>query len=407
MSDLVVATSFPIHPALGGGQQRVQGLYGAAAREGVAVDVVTLVPFGERAAAYEVSPGLREIRVPKTREHQDAEHELDAALSMPVTDISLALHHELTPAYADAVRTAADGARAVVACHPYAMPAIAAADTGLPLLYEAQDVESDLKATMLTASGRRDSDEAALVLEAVRDCEAEACRLSDLVLTCSDIDARRLDELFALERARAAVVPNGCHCDHVPFTDYSTRRANQEMIALDSSAVLFVGSWHGPNLEAARLVVEAAAVLPDVRFLIVGSAGLALDAADMRPNIDATGPVSDRFLASVLRIADLAVNPMAAGSGTNLKMLQYAAAGIPIVSTGFGARGLGFRPGEHYVAMTSSGLAAAVQEAREASHADTAKRVERAHSRVVEHFDWPVIARGWLRHPVMERILSR
>lgn len=407
MSDLVVATSFPIHPALGGGQQRVQGLYGAAAREGVTVDVVALVPFGEREAAYEVMPGLREIRVPKTREHHDAEHELGAALSIPVTDVSLALHHELTPSYAAAVRTAADGARAVVACHPYAMSAIIAVGTGLPLLYEAQDVESDLKAAMLEAGGRRDTEEGVLVLKAVREVEAEACAQAELVLTCSDIDARRLDELFGLDEARAAVVPNGCHCELVPFTDYATRRANQAAVALDSPTVLFVGSWHGPNLAAARAVVDAAAALPDVRFLIVGGAGLALDEDELPPNVDATGPVSAPFLDSVLRIADLAVNPMDAGSGTNLKMLQYAAAGLPIVSTEFGARGLGFDAGEHYIAVNAGGLAAAIEMARSASLDETAGRVKRAHARVLEHFDWSAIARRWLRHPAMERILSR
>ena len=40
-------------------------------------------------------------------------------------------------------------------------------------------------------------------------------------------------------------------------------------------------------------------------------------------------------------ILDLAINPVTTGSGTNLKMLDYMAAGVPVLSTPHGARGLG------------------------------------------------------------------
>ena len=41
-----------------------------------------------------------------------------------------------------------------------------------------------------------------------------------------------------------------------------------------------------------------------------------------------------------LNLADVAVNPMLSGSGTNLKMFDYMASGIPVVSTKVGARGI-------------------------------------------------------------------
>jgi len=42
----------------------------------------------------------------------------------------------------------------------------------------------------------------------------------------------------------------------------------------------------------------------------------------------------------VLSCAQVALNPVQSGSGSNLKMAEYAAAGLPIVSTPFGCRGL-------------------------------------------------------------------
>jgi glycosyltransferase involved in cell wall biosynthesis len=51
-----------------------------------------------------------------------------------------------------------------------------------------------------------------------------------------------------------------------------------------------------------------------------------------------TGPVDD--ILPYFRAADVAVNPMTEGSGVNLKLLEYLAAGLPTISTPFGMRGL-------------------------------------------------------------------
>jgi glycosyltransferase involved in cell wall biosynthesis len=37
------------------------------------------------------------------------------------------------------------------------------------------------------------------------------------------------------------------------------------------------------------------------------------------------------------------------GSGSNLKLIEYAAAGLPIISTEFGVRGTRFETGVHYI----------------------------------------------------------
>ena len=48
---------------------------------------------------------------------------------------------------------------------------------------------------------------------------------------------------------------------------------------------------------------------------------------------------------------------MLRGSGTNLKMLDYAAHGALVLSTEIGARGLGFVTGTHYVSFPPDELA--------------------------------------------------
>jgi GT2 family glycosyltransferase len=52
------------------------------------------------------------------------------------------------------------------------------------------------------------------------------------------------------------------------------------------------------------------------------------------------GPVSEPDKIRWLKAADIAVNPMFAGSGTNIKMFDFMALGLPTVVTATGARGI-------------------------------------------------------------------
>ena len=80
--------------------------------------------------------------------------------------------------------------------------------------------------------------------------------------------------------------------------------------------------------------------LPKIKFLIVGSVGFYFKGEEKPKNVGFTGLVDDREKALILSIADVALNPMLSGSGTNLKMLDYMAAGVCVLSTKTGARGL-------------------------------------------------------------------
>ena len=65
---------------------------------------------------------------------------------------------------------------------------------------------------------------------------------------------------------------------------------------------------------------------------------------------------------TLIHAADVALNPMEEGSGTNLKMLEYAALGTLIISTPFGNRGLDFEHKKHLILAQRSGIASALNE---------------------------------------------
>jgi len=398
---LLVAGSFPVFPPQGGGQVRIFGLYSALAARGVDVEIVSLVAVEERGGVAEIAPGVREWRVPMTAEHHRAEYLLGARAGVPVRDVGLALHADLTPAYGEALATIAGSSVAAVASHPFAQPALAAATT-LPLIYEAHNVETDLKAAMLAESEAADE-----LIDVVRSVEGACCATASHTIVCSHEDGERLGELFGLPAERTVIVANGVDPAAVPFADAALRVQRRRTLGLsDAPLALFLGSWHEPNLAAVRDVLAAAETLRAVRFLVVGSAGLAFAEVPVPPNVDLCGIVDAGFVQSVLGLAGVALNPMRWGSGTNLKMLDYALAGVPILSTRFGARGLGLEAGVHYEAVEAGELAAGLIALHALPADAVAERTRAAAERVRERFAWDAIAARWRAHPALRELLE-
>jgi polysaccharide biosynthesis protein PslH len=114
-------------------------------------------------------------------------------------------------------------------------------------------------------------------------------------------------------------------------------------------AVAFVG-WYGyPPNEAAAFEL-ASKIMPVVRAL-GGPKKLALIGRDPTSRmlrfardgeVVVTGEVAD--VVPHLREAGLLAVPLRAGGGTRVKILEAAAAGVPVVSTRFGIEGLGLGP---------------------------------------------------------------
>ncbi|MED5619503.1 glycosyltransferase family 4 protein [Ideonella sp. BN130291] len=382
---MVVTVTFPVHPPRGGGQSRVFHLYRHLARH-FDITLVTLGPADQPRFDAQIAPGLREIRIPKTEAHQAYENQQSQSVGwIPVTDIVAAMALHLTPAYGETLEACVREAHVLVACHPYLAREMCKHKPGLPLWYEAQDVEWTLKQQMLGTSG------AALELaEVVRSVEAEAWHAAEFVFACTAEDLQALTGLYGPTRASQLVVPNGFAEDEVRFTPPLVRQRLAKVVGLSGRSVLFMGSWHGPNFEAMDHVRAYAEALPDVSFLIVGSVGLKYAGSEMPSNVKLLGVVDDEEKQVLLSAADVAVNPMLSGTGSNLKMFDYLAAGLPVVSTPFGARGIDIQPGRHYIASETQDFPVALMDCFIRGIDESL--VRNASDFVREHYAWNVIA---------------
>ena len=123
-------------------------------------------------------------------------------------------------------------------------------------------------------------------------------------------------------------------------------------VATNHDAVAWFAEHSWPLVRAAvpdcRWYVVGRRPTTEVRSLVSRTAGAELHADVAEP-------------AAFLAAADVSINPAVSGSGVNIKLVEYLAAGAPVVSTSRGSSGLGLMPGRDLlVADTPAGFAAAV-----------------------------------------------
>ena len=203
-----------------------------------------------------------------------------------------------------------------------------------PRVLVAHNVEADLVAANPRATpSHRDRTER---------IEGEAWQGADAVICFTREDRDRLAERYG-DRS-AEVIPLGVDTERLrPAGPGERERARVHLGVEDRFVALFTGSWHLPNRAALdRMVAWAESMEQD--FLLVAAGSVGSQPRSGR-NWRVTGMLPS--LADWFRAADCCVNPVTEGSGANVKVLEYMAWGLPVVSTPFGGRGLGTVEGEH------------------------------------------------------------
>ena len=104
------------------------------------------------------------------------------------------------------------------------------------------------------------------------------------------------------------------------------------------------------------------------------------------------GVVDETTKNRIFSVVDFALNPMASGSGTNLKMFDYMAAGIPIISTEFGTRGIDRK--DIFIVEENSNVHNFINHYKLSSYEQI---ITNSYQYVTEYFDWSKIAQGVLQ----------
>jgi glycosyltransferase involved in cell wall biosynthesis len=220
----------------------------------------------------------------------------------------------------------------VVADAPFVHPIFSAASPGRLRVLSTHNVEHRMYDEHGGPRNRR-------LRAVVRDIELEAAGACDILASCCDED-RRFFEANARVR-QSVLVPNGIDLRRfrgIEGQRFAMRRALG--IADDVKCFLFTASKYGPNREAFDYLLAFARNNPQLlaeKGIHILVAGNVVKEPVRVPGFTATGRVDS--VEPYFAAADAALNPMSSGGGTNVKMCEFIAMHLPIVSTPFGARG--------------------------------------------------------------------
>ena len=178
-----------------------------------------------------------------------------------------------------------------------------------------------------------------------------------LLTTCDRSFAVSEDDrqrFFSLYGVLPSLLPNGVDCCaySVPAAEIDAVR---ERFGITDEAILFMGLYgYPPNTEAVRFLAEQVMPAlhhqrPNLRLVVTGG-GPPISP----PWLINTGVISRHDLNAVICACRVGVAPIFRGSGTRLKILEYMAAALPVVSTKKGAEGLNLDADTHVLYAESA-----------------------------------------------------
>ncbi|MEC8276563.1 MAG: radical SAM protein [Myxococcota bacterium] len=228
----------------------------------------------------------------------------------------------------------------------------------------------------------------------IKRMEILALRAVDEIITVSEDDRRHLVAV-GFDPSEITVVPHGVNLH--PYQAARTQRAairQQYQIASDCPLLIFHGTLHyWPNTEAIRFIAEQLLprLLPLQPKLKVMICGMNPPMYYEHPSIVFTGAVDD--LPAHISSADVAICPLFAGGGTRLKLLEYMAASLPIVSTTKGAEGIP-HAGSIHIADTAEEMVNAIQLLLTSS--EDADHLGLSGFRYVQSLSWKSVSQAYV-----------
>ena len=207
----------------------------------------------------------------------------------------------------------------------------------------------------------------------------------DLTLVCSSEDQNYLKAEKGVKNVQ--LLPNG-----VDLTTFSSKNHNYTI----TNTILFTGNMnYAPNVDAVQYFCHEIFPLiqdkiKDVKFIIAGQNPVKKVKDLANDRVEVTGFVKD--LSVYYDKATLVVAPLRFGAGTQNKVLEAMAMGVPVVSRNIGFNGLNIKTGDGVILSTETEDFA--QQCIQLLENETLRKTvgEKGKEVIKKQFDWDVIA---------------
>jgi glycosyltransferase involved in cell wall biosynthesis len=332
--NLLQVTHFPVYPPKRGGEHRKHGI------------VKSFVQAGDIVNRFAQAVDVNEFKLTNTYETIEIDegyyeyHNKNPVHSIHRANLLVGLPYLFHGATLriwkpKILKKLVKDADVILVEEPWQLPAVNEYAKQTPIVYSSHNVEAvKFRPESYPRTGN-------WLQKVMTHNEKKAVEKADLLICVSEDDKCEFQNEYNVQ-CPVCVAPNGVYesaiREHNPENGQPVIEKHE--IGRESFVGLFVGSDYGPNNDAVEQMIELLEAYPDkfanFHFLIVGSVSDTI--TDPPDNVTAAGFVDD--IEPYYDAADIAVNPMRFGGGTNIKLFDYFARSLPVVSTPFGIRGI-------------------------------------------------------------------
>lgn len=390
--EITAVNHYNVFPFDHGGSLGIRGLYKALS-EWFDVNIVTFVTQDVHPDVLAISPHVKVFTLVLPEKLARMQYEMYEAYGMgkdTLTDSSPAVvkwYHRF-PELVERVREIAEHSEIVLAEHVFTWRIVKAACPDRHLWYRANNVEYDYKRTTWDKIGCPQD-----LLQDTYEIEKECCVECGRVLTVSQLEADRFMELYNLPeemREKFMDIRSGYDTDHLETVMPGQRG---KAFGKYGSTGFFITSYTPYGQTAAENCIAIAEECPDVQIIIAGRIGRVFQDTVLPENVVFTGVISDEEKKYYLQHCDFALNLLEDGAGINVKMFEYFAYGIPVITTAYGARGIQVTAGKDCIVAEKGHYTEAVRSFCGMSLEERNRMAGNALRLLMDHYSWRSLGR--------------
>lgn len=188
-----------------------------------------------------------------------------------------------------------------------------------------------------------------LLLNYIRLLERLTCQRAKHIIAITELDRQRLMGKYALDKNKITAIPVWMTAGNVNKL-FSGRKKSADSSKIN---IIFLGIYRHPaNYEAFKLIEDYIAPEVEKRNDNIGFILAGTDVPQFKKeNLKSVGYIED--LSTFFGDSDIAIVPILRGTGVRVKILDYMAAGLPVITTKQAIEGIEAENGKHAIILNA------------------------------------------------------